>query len=474
MNLLRTLFCLLALCLGGCLPEERFWWSPDGVRAVVAVGENIHVATAGGDLKAPLSGDLQIDGDLPRHVSWLPDGTGFVLLRVQRRSTWEEARALLPAEEANEIERRALAIPSLLNAAVAMAGDADAIESLFDVIPVREKVLVSAAFFCARERQWAAVEAALLAAPKGAEILAKLKAETAPFRVHDICLVKLRDDRLDGEPRSIIRSIHPVVLPAVSPKYPAVAYWRVVDEDKSVSLEVSTLDGKSRLQVAQSKSAMFDWAADGRSVVFAASVADEDVLFQNIRKVAVLQESGNLVDKIEPFDLAVAIVTNPIRLCALPDGRVLFASQPATLPAPSKSLDLAPRLFVISADGKSVDAVQTAPGDLPTNLSYFAASPDGKRVAVVESDTDAVAVVELTTGKTEIVSPPHPSWRCRTMPAWKSASELTFAALGSPSGKPKWVLWTQGKGVRLISDKWPDGATMGWLEEKKDPPKSSP
>jgi hypothetical protein len=438
------------------------------------VGEHVHLAATGGDLKPLLSGDLRIEGDLPRHVSWLPDGTGFVLLRIQKRSTWEEARALLPAEEASEIERRALAIPSLLSAAVAMAGDADAIETLFDTISVREKALVLAAFFCARERQWAAIEAALLAAPKGGEILAKLKEEPAPFRVHDICLVKLHGEQLEGEPRSIIRSIHPLVLPAVSPEYPAVAYWRVVDEDKGVFLEVCTLDGKSRLQVAPSKSAMFDWAADGRSLVFAASVADEDVLFQKIRKVAVLQESGNLMEKIEPSDLAVAIVTNPIRICALPDGRVLFASQPATLPAPSKSLDLAPRLYLISADGKSVDPVQTAPGDLPTNLSYFAASPDGKRVAVVESDTDAVAVVELATGKTEIVSPAHPNWRCRTMPAWKSATELTFAALDSPAGKPKWVLWTQGKGIRSISDQWPEGATSGWLEEKKDSPKNGP
>jgi hypothetical protein len=157
----------------------------------------------------------------------------------------------------------------------------------------------------------------------------------------------------------------------------------------------------------------------------------------------------------------------------LSDDRVLFASQPAKLPALSSGLDLEPRLFVISADGKSVSEVPTAPGDLPTNLSFFVASPDGKRVAVVESDTVAVAVVELATGKTEIVSPAQPRWGCRTMPAWKSATELTFAALDGAAGTPKWMLWEQGKGVRSISEKWPVNAVKDWLSEKKDADKAA-
>jgi dipeptidyl aminopeptidase/acylaminoacyl peptidase len=471
MKQIRILAVLVALCFGGCLPQERFWWSPDGTRAVVAVGRDVYLAIPGAELKAPLSG-LQFDNDLPQHVSWLPDGSGFLLLRVVTRSQWQEARALLPVEEAEEIERRAKGIPNLLNAAASTAGEADTIESLFSNIQIENPVMLSAAFFCAREKEWAAIEAAVLAAPKGADILAKLKEKPEPFRVHEICIVKLRNDQVEGEPQSIVRSMQALVLPKLSPKFPAVAYWRGFENQATVSLEVSTFDGKSRLQVAQSKSAMAEWTPDGRSLVFAGSVSDEDVMFQNIRKMEVLQESGSLVEKTETTDLAVAIVTNPFHMCALPDGRILFASQPATLPSTSKSFELSPRLFLISADGKSVDAVKTAPGDLPTNLSFFAASPDGKKVAVVESDTDAVAVVELATGKTEIVSPAHPNWRCRTMPAWKSATELTFAAV--EAGKPKWMLWTQGKGVRSISDKWPVETTSSWLEEKKEQPKSGP
>jgi hypothetical protein len=121
-------------------------------------------------------------------------------------------------------------------------------------------------------------------------------------------------------------------------------------------------------------------------------------------------------------------------------------------------------LFIIAADGSAVLPVPTAPGDLPVNLGYFIASPDGRRVAVVESETDAVAVVEVDTGKTHILSPPHPGWQCRTMPAWKSATELTFAALHDNA--PAWMLWNGGEGLRCFSGKWPVTATAKWLENK--------
>ena len=308
---------------------------------------------------------------------------------------------------------------------------------------------------------------------KGAEFLAEVNEAAVECQIHEICLVKLRGDQMDGEPVSLVRSIRPVLLPVVSTKSSAVAYFRVLDQEKRVELEVCSLDGLSRISVASTTNTTVGWTADGRSLIFAAPVAEDGALFQNIRKVTVVEESGALAEKFEPSNLAAAIMTDPPRLCVLPDDRVLFSSLPVTLPAPSDGLNLDPRLYVISADGKSVTAVPTAAGDLPTNLSFFTTSPDGKRVAVVESDTDAVAVVEISTGKTEIVSPAHPNWHCRTMPAWKSASELAFAALDRPDGKPGWMLWSQGKGVRVISEKWPAEATARWLE-KKEPPKSNP
>ena len=59
------------------------------------------------------------------------------------------------------------------------------------------------------------------------------------------------------------------------------------------------------------------------------------------------------------------------------------------------------------------------------------------------------------------------------MPAWRSATELTFAALDGAAGTPKWMLWEQGKGVRSISEKWPVNAVKDWLSEKKDADKTA-
>jgi hypothetical protein len=463
----RILLCVVAFCLAGCLPQERFWWSPDGSRAVVAVGDQLYLTTASGELKEPLSSELKLEGDLPIRVSWQADGGGFALHRIRKLASWDEARSLLPADEVKAIERHAAGVPALLNAAVAMSGDGNVTDALWSIAPNRDKELLGAAFFCALGKNKAAVESAFQASLKGAEFWAEVGGELSALAIHEICLVKLKGDQLDGHPTVLLRSIHPVVLPELSPKFPVLAYWRVADEEKRVGLVVCTLDGKSQIDIASTTNTTFGWSPDGRSLIFAAPVSANDELLQSIRKVTVVQESGNLVDTVQSVELAMAIATDPPRLCSLPDGRVLFASQPVTLPAPGDGLNLDPRLYLISADGKSVTAVPTAPGDLPTNLGFFAASPDGKRVAVVESDTDAVAIVELATGKTDIVSPAHPNWHCRTMPAWKSATELTFAALDAPDGKPRWLLWTEGKGIRNISEKWPAEATARWLERKE-------
>jgi len=90
----------------------------------------------------------------------------------------------------------------------------------------------------------------------------------------------------------------------------------------------------------------------------------------------------------------------------------------------------------------------------------------------VDGANDAVAVVDLASGVTEVVSPAHPDWHCTTIPAWRSSAELSFAALDKPDGSPAWMLWSKAGGVRSISGKWPAQATGDWL--KKDDKKVEP
>ena len=153
-------------------------------------------------------------------------------------------------------------------------------------------------------------------------------------------------------------------------------------------------------------------------------------------------------------------------LQALPDGRVLFASPPVTLPA-LPGPEVVSQFHLISADGKSLASIPTILGDLPTDLQWFLASPDGKRVAVSEGATDAVAIVEVATGKTEIISSSESGWSSETIPAWKSATELTYVALDPVTKSPRWMLWSAEGGARCISDHWTSSATSGWMRAPK-------
>jgi hypothetical protein len=117
------------------------------------------------------------------------------------------------------------------------------------------------------------------------------------------------------------------------------------------------------------------------------------------------------------------------RLAVLPDGRLLFASVPITLPARTASIHPGAQFCLLDPaqpDTKPL-AVEIEEGSLPDDLSVFALSPDGQLVAVVEGGTDAVAVLEWATGKVKVISPAHDGWKSRMIPAWRNSRELSFA-----------------------------------------------
>jgi len=475
---------VLALFLGGCLPEERIWWSPNGREAAVVAEGALHLVKADGALGDPLMGGAADKSVTPKALSWLPGGNGFVIYRERKIATWEEMSKLIPAPEADKIALQALAMPALLAGAENLApqpADADALLSSLASGAPEDFVI---ALLCAYQAHKEDIGNSLLKLPKGAELLESLNGDDSEFTLYEICLVNIKADRKDGPPQSLARSLHAMSLPKVSPGQNAVAWLQMSGSDLPPSIEVSSLDGRAQLTVCDSAKATFDWSPDGRSILFATPVGGKGDSLAKIQRVAVIQESGALMKKSSeqtsevmpaPTELGMAILLDPPRLQALPDGRALFASQPATLPATGSGPEINPKLFVVSADGKTLEAVATAPGALPTNLSFFVASPDGKLAAVVESGNDAVAVIDLVTGASRVISPSHPDWRCRTMPAWKSATELTFAALEKPDSSPAWMLWSKSGGVRPISEKWPAQATGDWLKkekpEQKDPAK---
>ncbi len=461
------------LCLSGCDQEERFWWSPQGDRAAVVISDQLHLVDADGTIGQPL-----FEKHERTHLgslSWLPDGGGFVFARTRLIKTWAETLPLIPAEEATLIgETRPLVLP-LLKGASRLTDADNALERILTLGTEAKNKIFQAAVRIEHEQASAEVEKLLEALPKGAKFLEDLKQDEAGFVVSELCLFA---SAKGAAPRVLCGSLlHTFKKPKVSPAHSIVAFLK--GNDESASLEVLPLEGGSGQTVENRVNASFDWTPDGRALVFMSPLNHEGDTLQSIRRRTVLQKSGARLKAQgeKQADGSIAQVAEPDRMEAadtlatgimqgggvqvLADGRVLFASSMANLPAVGGAGKSAPHFYLLSADGKSVQPVASAPGGMPAAVSGFAGSPDGKHIAMVENNTDAVTVVEVATGKTQIISPAHPHWQSRTLPAWKSATELTFVA--PQNGAPKWLLWSADKGVRSLSENWPAESTFDWL-----------
>lgn len=476
---------LALLCLSGCFPEERIWWSPQGDRALVLIDNRLHLVTADGPLGEALDG-VSMENVVVKTVSWLPDGNRFICSRERTLKSWAEVVKLIPEDEVKQVDAILPAVEPLLEAAAKIAPTAEKLDHVISSLPTELRTKLIAAVMRTYAENPAAVEAKLTVLPKSEDIIQSLRKDGVSFSVDELCVITLKDGKV-GETQGIEASLlmkH--AMPRISPRHDAVACVRFGENDDHASLEVHPLSGGAPLLVTQRATGAFDWTPDGRSLVFMTPFDGESDKLQSVQKLTVLQPDGQLMkvalekqpdgsvqqmkgpDRLnQPEVLATAIVLQHPSLQVLPDGRVLFAAQPAEMPFLGGEPKEEPRLYLLSEDGKKLAPIPTAPGELPTDLGYFAASPDGTHVAIVEGGTDAVAVVNVGSGKVELISPPHEGWKCSTLPSWKSNTELSFAALHGDKPEPKWMLWSAGSPVRSISSAWPAKATAKWLEAPK-------
>ena len=460
---------LAALC--GCEPKERAEWSPDGSRAAVLAEQRLHFTDMQGGISEALADRDEGPGRfLVDAFDWLPDSSGLVIHRVRIAPKWEDLAPLLPTVEAARVEALAARVPELLRVAVTLYGDADRADQLLGKLAPGETLALTNALRLAVGKDAASVRAALADAPEAlASLDAGEKAELG-FILHE--MVVMRPDSGKGS-EVLSRGLRGVQSLRVSPKHPVVACAFETGVANRYDLVVLSLESAAPLVVSSGITRAFDWTPDGQSLVFMSSISEGSGGLVEIERRRVLDEEGRLGDSL-PGDegdgeLAYAIVAFAPRLVVLPNGEILFASHPADLPAGADDLGENPRLYRLPANGGAPIAVPTQEGALPMDLGYFAPSPDGRRLAVVESGTDAVAVIDLESGKSKLVSPPHPGWKSRLMPSWRNADEFSFATGDEATGRVRWMSWKNGE-TRDLSENWPEQITKGWMESKNTTP----
>ncbi|MEM7144885.1 MAG: hypothetical protein AAF591_07095 [Verrucomicrobiota bacterium] len=452
-----SILILAALLLIGCVPEQRFAWSPDGDRAIVLEESNSFLVDAQGNLVA----------ELPalRKVEWLPDGSGIVAHQITYAKNWNKFSNLLGEERAESIEKLSREIPNLLETATLLHGDGlRPIDALTRLAPDRQAELTTALLLASKR------DPALLPNPDR-------EAQDIAFRLHDLILMKLpsnlaeRDPDADPASHLLDRGLQEIGLIRVSPDGKAAACSRKQGKQLRVEIEVVSLDDQFETFVADQSDDAFTWTKDGRALVTVAPLIGEFGLLKQIRRVSLLDAKDRPLpaDERTSTGLLTAVVPVSPSVSTLPDGRILFAADSGSLPLKLSNLVFDTRLYVLDPDSETAMVVDTAKGALPSNLSHFVPSPDGKRVAIVESASDAVAVVDLDSAQTEVISPPHLGWQSRTLPSWKSPTELTFASLDTETGNVRWTLWNAGTGaLSYLSNSWPQVATAAWLQKKRE------
>lgn len=466
-TILRTALCAAFFLLAACEPRERAEWSPDGSRAAILAEQRLHFTDMRGALSEALADrDVAPGRFLVEAFDWLPDSAGLVVHRIRIAPKWEELAPLLPETEAARVEALAARVPALLEAAVALHGDADRAGQLLGKLAPGDSPALGNALRLALERNAAAVRRALAGAPEALASLDAGIAESEGFLLHELAM--LRPD--SGEAAEIIsRGLRGIASLQVSPRHRAVACAFETGESNRCDLIVLPLDPGPPATVSSGVSRAFDWTPDGRSLVFLSSVSEGNGGLVEIERRRVLDDEGRLGDSLPggegDGELAYAVVAFSPRLAVLPDGDILFPSHPAPLPAAAGDLGENPRLYRLPASGGAPVAVPADEGALPMDLGYFVPSPDGRRAVVVESGTDAVALLDLESGKSELVSEPHPGWKTRAMPSWRNAEEFTFATADPETKRVRWMLWRDGATTDLGAN-WPDKLTKGFLEFK--------
>ncbi len=437
---LRILCALSLLWMVGCNEvEDRLAWSPDGKQAVLRVDDKLYVMDANGSLSGIVASNVT-------GAAWLPDSRGLVLTRLLTVDKWKDAESLLPPTEVDVAK-------TLANAFLALGAEG------VDQFEPKRPELVSPAILYLFDMQSNALHEALQKSKHPGNVETDLSnMRTSQVAEVSVLLLAGRQTRV------VERTLTGLSQPLPSPTAPVVAY------QAGDTLTVAPLDGSTNRVVATDKLlGAYGWTPEGKALVYAARLSDKDnsdFILASISRHVVIDTNGALIAG-EKLPLTMNASTFTPRVKSLPDGRVLFAGDALQLPSPAATAPSANFYLIDPALGTNAVPVviPSAAGTLPQDLAAFTLSPDGRRIAIVESGSDSVAVLDVASGALEVVSPKR-GWKSKMLPSWRGTNELYFAALPSSStNRPELFRWRTGSTPQAISTNWP-GAIVNSLLEK--------
>jgi len=454
-----SLLALTTALIPGCVLYQRVVWSPDGSIAAVMAGD---VERGGGLRLCSPAGELTpllLDGVYA--AQWFPDGKELLVCRATKVTNWDQIVRILPEHG----QRQLIELADQISPLLAESAEWQAIDQLIpETMPVAETR--KAAYFVLRD---------LRAEPNVKKLAEKYGYgdETSLF-VHR--LQRITVNGMSAQVGGVVAwSLDHFISARISPTRAAVAYTAGIRQGTDSrptlpELFVANLDGRSApIHVTSYASFFPDWTFDGRFLVYVAPADEFSDAFGAVYRQQV--EGASLMGERQ----ALAYVFRPnsdasVRVRCMPDGRIVFATIPLTLPLTEADAPQRQQLFAIDPEKQATLTRVTPLGaehDLPQELGYFEMSPNFKKIAFI-GEKGRVTLFEIATGKTTVVSTSDVK-KLRSLPAWRNHEELTLVVshVGETDDDPERdeiVIWSEAGGFRLLSRDWSEDSVSGFLK----------
>lgn len=446
---------LLVALSAGCIPEKRIVWSPDGKRAAVATPNGLFLIDREGKVRKP-----RLTGTTAK-CDWFPDSRRLAVVRETAATNWTEVADIFSAEQTNTIKDLA---KTLRERVLAYEGDWDK----FQLDPENKisSGIEIAALLYMRDNLSEGLPEKLGEKWKDAE-------ELRPD-VYQLQVFTVTEDELEAG-KVLVRTFQEIYQPKIAPNGGNIAFLMspVGGTNDEPALHVVAREGGKARVIARNVALTHDWSPDGCCLVFIQSSApsfahQHDVQLGSLVTIRVAEDSGSLLPEPEAQGDLVGLLFNPfLAVRWLSDGKLLFSSFEATLPATTHDMPQRWSLFVF--DPRMPASVHRVLGrdfaePLEPSTPLFQVSPDEKRV-LLPGPRGEVVLHNFASGETKsLVDMGTSKGIMKSLPTWRNNSQVCFVR---PAGVEdegfEVVLWQDGQ-AESISDSWSEEMKEGWLD----------